>query len=497
MGKGNFLLEMKNICKTYPPVQALKNVSFSLSPGSVHVLIGENGAGKSTLMRILSGEELPDSGHMTYQGKKISFLNPRAAQKAQISMIHQELTPVYDMNVAENLFLGRGFSKFWGVMVDFKLLYQKAEDLLKEVILDISPRLYMRDLTIAQIQMVEIAKAISREAKIIIMDEPTSAISDAEVETLFKIIKRLKQQGVSIIYISHKMDEIFRIADEISIFRDGSNVGHYLPHEIDRQQLIEKMVNRPINEIFPVRKSEIGECILSVENLSCGKLFQNISFNLHRGEILGLGGLMGSGRTEVVETIFGIEKATNGTIKLYGRAVEHRNPRDAIENSIGLITDDRKRKGLVLQMGIDQNIVMASYEKISKYLILNYKRLRNVSSEYARSLNLNMYGPGHITAKLSGGNQQKVVLAKWMLLNPDILIFDEPTRGIDIGSKEEFYHLISQLAESGKSVIYISSEIKEMVGMCDRVLVLHEGVTNGELKKHEITQTNIMKLAYG
>ncbi len=495
MSDSTYLLEMKGISKSYPPIQALKKVNFKLTPGSVHVLVGENGAGKSTLMKILSGEEQPDEGEMIYRGQKVRFATPRAAQDARIAIIHQELTPIYDMNVAENLFLGRYISKLGGLLMDRRRLYENAKALLGQVRLNVSPKSLMRDLTVAQIQMVEIAKAISRNARIIIMDEPTSAISDSEVTTLFQIIEKLKQQGVGIVYISHKMDEIFQIADEITIFRDGFDVGHYLPNEIDRQTLIEKMVDRPVNEIFPQKKTKPGDCILSIEDLSCGKLFQDISFKLHKGEILGLGGLMGAGRTEIVETLFGIMQPSAGTLKLKGKTVTHKHPRQAIRNGIGLITDDRKRKGLVLDMDISQNIVMASYDKISNLSILNPNKIRQIANRFAATLRLNMYGLRQLVGNLSGGNQQKVVLAKWMVLNPDILIFDEPTRGIDIGAKEEIYRLISQLAEQGKAIIYISSEMQEMVGMCDRILVLNNGRMTGELKEEDICQTNIMKLA--
>lgn len=448
-------------------------------------------------MKMLSGEEKPTSGTIRYDGKEVTFGHPREAREAQIVMIHQELTPIYDMSVAENLFLGKIPVKLKGLKIDYPRLYQMSQEILDAVMLDISPKDKMSSLTVAQIQMVEIAKAIYQKARIIIMDEPTSSISDKEVEVLFEIIERLKKQGVAIIYISHKMDEIYRIGDEVTIMRDGEYVGHYLLEDITKQELIEKMVDRPMDEIYPVCPKNIGEIVMKVEDLSAGTWFEHISFELHRGEILGIGGLMGAGRTEVVETIFGIHKKSAGKIVVNGREVKNRTPKEAIANGIGLITDDRKKKGLVLLRDIAQNTIMADYGKVSKAGILNYGKVKRVVTDKVKGLSLKMTGIHQITGTLSGGNQQKVVLAKWLLKNPEILIFDEPTRGIDVGSKQEFYQLIQELAQQGKSIIFISSEMQEVIGMCDRVIVLCGGHLTGELTKDEITQVNIMSLASG
>lgn len=497
MEQPQYLLEMTDITKSFGPVEVLHGVDFKLKKSSVHVLLGENGAGKSTLMKMLSGEEKPTSGKILYDGREVLFNNPREAKDAQIAMIHQELTPIYDMTVAQNLFLGKIPTKFGGIKVDYGKMHELSREILQEVMLDISPKAKMGSLTVAQIQMVEIAKAVHQKAKVIIMDEPTSSISDKEVEVLFEIIEKLKKQGVAIVYISHKMDEIYRIGDEITILRDGKYVGHYALSEIEKKELIEKMVDRPFDEIYPVRESKAGEVVLKVEDLSLGKKFHNISFELHKGEILGIGGLMGAGRTEVVETIFGIEKATSGKVYINGKETKIRSPKQAIANGLGLITDDRKKKGLVLQRNVAQNTILVDYGKVSKMGVLNSKQVKTVAGHQAESLNLKMSGLSQLVGTLSGGNQQKIVLAKWLLKNPDILIFDEPTRGIDIGSKQEFYNLISELAKQGKSIIFISSEMPEVIGMCDRVVILCEGRITGTLEKDEITQVNIMALASG
>lgn len=492
-----YLLEMKQISKSFGPVEVLHGVDFKVQTSSVHVLMGENGAGKSTLMKMLSGEEKPTEGTIVYEGKEVVFSHPSQARDAQIAMIHQELTPIYDMTVAENLFLGKIPARLGGLKIDYAKLYQMSQEILDSVMLDVSPKDKMSRLTVAQIQMVEIAKAVYQKAKIIIMDEPTSSISDKEVEILFQMIGRLKKQGIAIIYISHKMDEIYQIGDEVTILRDGGLVGHYPLKEITKQELIEKMVDRPMDEIYPDRESSIGDVVLKVEELSSDHWFKNISFELHKGEILGIGGLMGAGRTEVVETIFGILPKTSGKIFINGKEVKNHSPKQVIAEGIGLITDDRKKKGLVFARDIAQNVIMADYKSVSKAGILNYRKVREKASEKVKELSLKMSGLNQPVGTLSGGNQQKVVLAKWMLKNPDILIFDEPTRGIDVGSKQEFYNLINELAKEGKSIIFISSEMQEVIGMCDRVIVLCEGHLTGELSTEEITQVNIMALASG
>lgn len=497
MEQAQYLLEMEQISKSFGPVEVLHNIDFQVKKASVHILLGENGAGKSTLMKMLSGEEKPTSGRIIYENQEVQFNNPRESKESQIAMIHQELTPIYDMTVAQNLFLGKIPTKYGGIKVDYAKMYEMSQEILKGVMLDVSPKAKMSSLTVAQIQMVEIAKAVHQKAKIIIMDEPTSSISDKEVEILFEIIEKLKKRGIAIIYISHKMDEIYRIGDEITILRDGKFVGHYLLSEITKKELIEKMVDRPFDEIYPIREHEVGETVLRVENLSLEHKFHNISFELHKGEILGIGGLMGAGRTEVAETIFGIEKATAGKVFINGKEVRHKSPKQAVANGIGLITDDRKKKGLVLQRDVAQNIILADYKQVSSKGILNKRKITQASETQAGYLNIKMSGLQQLLGTLSGGNQQKVVLAKWLLKNPDILIFDEPTRGIDVGSKQEFYNLISGLAKQGKSIIFISSEMPEVIGMCDRVIVMCEGRMTGILEKEEITQVNIMALASG
>lgn len=493
-----YLLEVVNVSKAYSSVKALNDVSLRIRPGTVHTVMGENGAGKSTLMKIIAGIVQPDSGEMILNGEKVKFANPRDALRHGISMIHQELTPIPEMTIAENIFLGREPVKLGNMMIDYKRMNREVERLLNEMSIKLDPRMKMKNLTVSETQMIEIAKAMFTDPKLIIMDEPTSAITSREVETLFVLIEMLKSKGCSIMYISHKMDEVFRISDEITIMRDGNYVGSYLASELNYELLIKKMVDRELKDVFPARKAQIASVALSVKNLSHGKRFRDVSFEIRAGEVVGFAGLMGSGRTEVAESIFGIRKLDNGEIYIAGNKVRIRAPHDAIQHKIGLITEDRKLQGLVLPLSVKENITLSSLKHFKKRSgIINKKHENAVVSDYIDMLKIKTPHADQSVETLSGGNQQKVVIGKWLMKSPKIMIFDEPTRGIDIGAKSEIYRKISSLAEEGIAIILISSELPEILGMSDRILVFHDGTITGEFTREDATQENIMKYATG
>ncbi|HYE67393.1 MAG TPA: sugar ABC transporter ATP-binding protein, partial [Anaerovoracaceae bacterium] len=461
-----YLLEMKDICKSFSGVKVLDNVSLRVKQGEVHALMGENGAGKSTLMKILMGIYKMESGSIQINGETVTVTGPKDAISKGISMIHQELNPVLDMEVAENIFIGRelvksGLGKL--KIVDKAAMRNETEKLFRSMSIDIKPKTIMRYLSVAETQLVEIVKAISLESKIVIMDEPTSAITEKEVLVLFEQIRRLKEQGVSIIYISHKMDEIFTIADKITVLRDGVFAGTGETEELNRDILISMMVGREIREVYPKEDTEIKEVVLEVQNLNRGKKVNNVSFQLHGGEVLGIAGLVGSGRSEMVETIFGIRPATSGKIIVSGQEVKIKHPRDAIGHKIAMITEDRKQTGLNLKTTVEQNISIVSIEKLTKAGIIDNRRESEVAEKYIKSLRIKAHSRKAPVTSLSGGNQQKVVLAKWLLGEPDIIIFDEPTRGIDVGAKRDIYLLIGELAKQGKGIIVISSEMPEVM----------------------------------
>ncbi len=490
----NVVLEAKHITKQFPGVRALSNVNFRLVKGKVHALMGENGAGKSTLMKIIAGIYQADEGEIFLHGEKVAFYTPKQALSHGISMIHQELSPILDMTIAENLFLGKEFCK--GKLVDYKKMNSEASLLLERVGVDLPPTMLMKQLTVSQMQMIEIAKALSYNAEIIIMDEPSATITEREVANLFDIIRSLKEDGRCIVYITHKMDEVFRIADEITVFRDGNYIGTYDADEIDENQLVVKMVDRELAEIYPERHNQIGSEVLRVENLSQKGVFEDISFVLNKGEILGFSGLMGSGRTEVMNALFGITQPTSGEIYIHGEKVEKPSPQKIISKGVGYVTEDRKGNGLVLTMSVYDNTILPSLTEMSNKLgAINKRKAMKAAEEYREKLSIKTPSMQQLVAQLSGGNQQKIVLAKWLLQNPDILIFDEPTRGIDVGAKTEIYKLIVKLAEEGKAIIVISSEMPEILGLSDRVIVFYEGRKTGELEKEEATQEKIMLLA--
>ncbi len=495
MASSEYILEMSNISKSFGPVKALKGVNLNVRKGTVHALMGENGAGKSTLMKCLIGINQKDTGTIIFKGNEINCKKPAEALGMGISMIHQELSPVLDMTVADNLWLGREEVRN-GIFVDTKKNYEKTQKYLDEFELKgVRPSDKLRELSIGEMQLLEIAKAISYNSDLIIMDEPTSSISEQDVELLFKIIRRLKAEGKSFIYISHKMDEIFQIADDITVFRDGEYVGTDEAANLDNAKLVKMMVGRELKDLYDKVQVEIGEPVLEVEHLSNGKLFQDVSFTLRRGEILGMAGLVGAGRSEVVETIFGMRGKYEGVIKVFGKEVQINSPADAIKSGIALCTEDRKRTGLSLGLSIRDNMSITVLGKMVNRLgLVNRKKVSEYCAEQVEKLRVKVSSIDNPVKTLSGGNQQKVVLAKWLHDDTKILILDEPTRGIDIGAKNEIYKLMEQFVESGNSVIMVSSEMPEILGMSDRIVVMGDGRLRGVVDGADADQIKVASL---
>jgi inositol transport system ATP-binding protein len=489
-----FIVEMKGITKRFPGVLALNDVKLNLRAGTVHSLMGENGAGKSTLMKILAGVYSLDEGKILIDGKAVSITDPRSGLDHGIAMIHQELSFIPELSAAENIYLGRELRNRAG-LVSKRIMAEEAQKVFDRWGIKISSDTLMRDLSVAQAQMVEIAKAIAFDARIIIMDEPTSAITDREVAALHKIIGQLREAGTAIIYITHKMDEVFAISDEITIFRDGTWVATELAKNMTRDSLISLMVGRELTALFPKSEAKIGEVILEVKNLNRGRQVKDVSFSLKRGEILGFAGLMGSGRTEVLETLFGIYAADSGTIKIKGKEVKIREPHQAIAAGIGLLTEDRKKTGIMGVLSVRDNMSVAALSKFTLGGILRKPLIDKQCEEQRQALSLKTPSLNQQIQNLSGGNQQKVLLSRWLLTDPDILIIDEPTRGIDVGAKSEIHRLMSELAKQGKAIIMVSSEMPEILGMSDRVVVMCEGRLVGEVSRKDATQENIMELA--
>ncbi|ACI18539.1 sugar ABC transporter ATP-binding protein [Dictyoglomus thermophilum] len=495
------ILRVEGISKVFPGVQALDRVDFEAYAGEVMALVGENGAGKSTLVKILSGVYKRDSGRIYFEGKRVEIQDPYHAQLMGISTIHQELMVTPNQTVAQNIFLGREIRRrgILGVLgfVDKREMERRAKELLERVGADIPPDELVKNLSVAQRQLVEIAKALSFKAKVIIMDEPTSALGPEEVEKLFEVIKQLKEQGIAIVFISHRLEEVFRIADRITILRDGKLVGYMSREEATPDKVIYLMVNRPIGDMF--RKEEVvrGEPILEVKNLS-SDVVKNVSFTLYKGEILGIAGLVGSGRTELVRLIFGADPKKSGEILIEGKRVEINSPEDAVKLGIGLVPEDRQNQGLILKMSLRENIGITIIKKILKFLnFVDKIKLTRISEDFVRRLNIKTPSVFEKVLYLSGGNQQKVVLSKWLASEPKILILDEPTRGIDVGAKAEIHAIMSQLAKSGISIIMISSEMPEVLAMSDRILVMNEGKIVAEVPRREATQEKIMAYASG
>lgn len=496
-----YKLELKGVCKSFPGVKALDNVQLSLRPGTVHALMGENGAGKSTLMKCLFGIYRMDAGEVILDGKKIEINNPDEAMKYGIAMVHQELQPVPARSVAENLYLGRFPTKGFGPfkMIDHKTMYAETERWLKEVKMDFDPKAQLGSLSIGQMQSVEIAKAVSQQAKVVIFDEPTSSLSDNEVEALFRIMNDLRDKGVAMVYISHKMDEIKRIADDITIMRDGTYVGTWPAAELSTDQIIAKMVGRELTNVYPPKENKPGEVIMEVKDL-CSiheKSFQHVSFELRKGEILGFGGLVGAQRTELMEGIFGIRGIASGEIYMHGKKTRIKHPIDAMNAGIGLITEDRRGNGIFGCLSIKDNVGVSVYNKFLKAgFVLDHKKINQVVDDSIKKLSIKTPSMKEHIANLSGGNQQKVIVARWLANDPDVLIMDEPTRGIDVGAKHEIYEIMSDLAKQGKAIIMISSEMSELLGMADRIYVMCNGKLTGEIDQpEEMTQARVMGFA--
>ncbi len=492
----DYILIMEDITKVFPGVVALDKVQLKVRKGTVHALMGENGAGKSTLMKVLIGIYKPDGGMVTFKGKKVEILDTNTALNMGISMIHQELSPIPYMTVAENIFLGREPLGKLG-LIDKKKMIADTVKLFDKLEIHIDPKALMKDLSIANTQIVEIAKAISYNSSLIIMDEPTSAITEKEVAHLFKIIRALREEGVSIIYITHKMDEVFQISDDITVFRDGQHIATVPADSTDKNGLITMMVGRELQKIFHKEEAEVGDVALSVRNLSLKGKFNDISFDLRRGEILGVAGLMGAGRTEVMESVFGVSKYDSGEIYINGEKAKIGSPRDAIKYKMAFLTEDRKKTGIMSVLSVKDNMTVASMDKFSRGMFLNKKEINTTCESEKSRLGIKTPHIEQFIKLLSGGNQQKVLVSRWLLTTPDILILDEPTRGIDVGAKAEIHKLMTKLAQEGKAIIMISSEMPEVLGMSDRVIVMHEGRLTGEFLRRDVNQEKIMKCATG
>ncbi len=488
------LLEVKHISKSFPGVKALDDVSFSAKAGSVHVLCGENGAGKSTLMKIINGLYPPDSGETFIHGEKVQIDSPIRAGELGISMIFQELNYIPEMTIMESLFVGRWPKTPFG-RVDWKAIRRRTVDLLEQEGLRFAPDTRLKDLTISNLQMLEFLKAISRDADIIIMDEPTSSITNKEIETLFEKIHDLRARGKAIVYISHKMDEIFRIADEISILRDGKVVDTRPKDQLDIDTVITLMVGRALGQGYPKEDVRHGDVVLEVEHFSGPSGFNDLSFNVREGEIVGFAGLVGAGRTETVRALFGLDEHTAGTVKVRGKTGRIRGVQDSIRRGIAMLSEDRRRFGIVPVRDVKENVTLASLGQFFRSGHLNKSKERRAVEDICGRISVKMSSIDTAVSTLSGGNQQKVVLSKWMLREPDILILDEPTRGIDVGAKFEIYKLMTNLVKEGKSIIMVSSELPELIGMCDRIYVMAAGKITGELKRPEFSQEAIMRYA--
>ena len=492
---GDVILTMEGIDKSFPGVHALDHVNLEVKKGEVHALMGENGAGKSTLMKVLTGIYTKDEGKIVYEGKEVAYTNPKEAQEAGIVIVHQELNMLGHLSVAQNIFIGREMKK--GGFIDDAKMNAEAGKLFQRLNIDINPKEKMSRLTVGKQQMCEIAKAISHKAKVIIFDEPTAALTESEISELFKIIRDLRKNQLGIVYISHRMDEINVITDRVTVMRDGGYVGTLITKDSTKDDIINMMVGRVIYE-DPKTESSVAKdapVVLKVENLSAGKMVKNVSFELKKGEILGFSGLMGAGRTETARALFGADKKDSGEIYVNGKKVEIHNPIDAVKYGIGYLSEDRKRYGIVTEKTVAENSTMACLDEYMSGIFINKKKEDETALKYVKQLKTKTPNVDQLVVNLSGGNQQKVVIAKWLIKDCDILIFDEPTRGIDVGAKSEIYHLMNELAASGKSIIMISSEMTEILRMSDRIIVMCEGNKTGEIGIEEATQEKIMHAA--
>ncbi len=483
------ILELKNISKSFPGVRALNRLNLKIESGKVHILVGENGAGKSTLIKIINGMYTPDEGEVFFQGKKIIRHTPAQMMELGIATIHQELSPVLDLSVAENIFLGREKA-----LINWKAMYQEAGQLIRSLGFTYSPKEKMRNLSVSDMQIIEMIKALSKKAKVIIMDEPTSSITDRDTEVLFQQIEKLKEQGIAVIYITHKMDEIFRIGDTVSVLRDGELIRTSGLEGLTKDKIISLMVGRAMREIYPENPTKPGELVLELKGLTRTGIFQNINLTLRQGEILGIAGLIGAGRTEIFRAVFGLDPYNAGEIFLEGQAVRIHSVYDAVRKGIMMIPEDRKGEGLVLCRSVAENISLPNLDKYKAGIVNDRLENRNAES-MIQKLSIKTPSGGTAAGSLSGGNQQKIVISKWLLHRPKVLIMDEPTRGIDVGAKYEIYKIMCELVQKGMAVIMISSEMPELLGMCSRIAVISNGKKTGEVEGEAMTQENIMTLA--
>ena len=496
-----FVLEMRDVCKSFPGVKALDHAQLKLRPGKVHALMGENGAGKSTLMKCMFGIYTMDEGEIYIDGEKTAIRDPLEAWDKGISMVHQELQPIPARTIGENIFLGRyPMKKALGFIpiVDHDKMYEETAKLLERVHMNFDPRQKLGTLTVSQMQSVEIAKAVAGNCRVLILDEPTSSLTQNEVEALFRIVEDLKKENVAVVYISHKMDEILRISDEVTIMRDGQYIGTWDAADLTTDFIITKMVGRELTNLYPKRENVPGEVVFEVEDFTSinPRSFRHVSFNLRKGEILGVAGLVGAQRTELMEGLFGTRSHTSGTIKYQGRELHIRRPKDAIDQGIAMLTEDRRGSGIMGVLSVADNISIASLNKyVDHGFVLNTKKINDLVEENRRKMNIKTPSGKTLIKSLSGGNQQKVLIGRWLANNPDVLILDEPTRGIDVGAKYEIYCIIADLAKQGKSIIMISSEMGELIGMSDRIMVMCDGRMTGVIDGKDANQENIMALA--
>ena len=496
-----FVLEMRDVCKSFPGVKALDHAQLKLRPGKVHALMGENGAGKSTLMKCMFGIYTMDEGEIYIDGEKTAIRDPLEAWDKGISMVHQELQPIPARTIGENIFLGRyPMKKALGFIpiVDHDKMYEETAKLLERVHMNFDPRQKLGTLTVSQMQSVEIAKAVAGNCRVLILDEPTSSLTQNEVEALFRIVEDLKKENVAVVYISHKMDEILRISDEVTIMRDGQYIGTWDARELTTDFIITKMVGRELTNLYPKRENVPGDVVFEVEDFTSinPRSFRHVSFNLRKGEILGVAGLVGAQRTELMEGLFGTRSHTSGTIKYQGKELHIRRPKDAIDQGIAMLTEDRRGSGIMGVLSVADNISIASLNKyVDHGFVLNTKKINDLVEENRRKMNIKTPSGKTLIKSLSGGNQQKVLIGRWLANNPDVLILDEPTRGIDVGAKYEIYCIIADLAKQGKSIIMISSEMGELIGMSDRIMVMCDGRMTGVIDGKDANQENIMALA--
>ncbi len=490
------IIELRGIAKQFGGVQALRGVDIRLFPGEVQALVGENGAGKSTLVKILAGIHKPDAGVMKMGGELVELRSPTQAQALGIAVVYQEPMLFPDLNIAENIFMGRHPRDRFG-RVNWKRMYREVDQLLESLDVALSSRTPVQGLSVAEQQMVEIAKALSLQARVLVLDEPTAALSSHEVEELFAIVKQLRERGVAILFVSHRLEEVFRIADRVTVFRDGTHIITAPISEINTEEMIKHMVGRELSRLFPKGEAEIGEVALEVRHLTRAGVFADVNFQLRRGEILGFAGLVGAGRTEVARVLFGIDRAEGGEIWLKGKKVRIRSPQEAMDYGIAYVPEDRHLQGLVMNFSIATNITLPILQKVSRLGLVDPRKEQKIAAEHSRQLSIRSTGVEQLVNALSGGNQQKVVLSKWLATNPSVLILDEPTRGIDVGAKAEVHRIISDLAARGLAIILISSELPEVLAMADQVLVLHEGRVTGAFARSEATQERVMFAATG